>query len=135
MSNLYISKRLYFSDWDDFNSRVTHLSENTTDITPTEMLSSYLLDKLFWKKFGKGCHTLRLKQYKIQKKLWDGTYRSNSGKTRMGSFTPYFEITNIVTGKVREIGTKSVEAALNRRTNRRNDPDRNFGLPNSRGYS
>jgi len=135
MSNLYISKRLYFSDWDDFNSRINHLSKNTNDISAAEMLSSYFLDKLFWKKFGKGCHTLRVRQYKIQKKLWDGTYKSNSGKSTMGSWVPYFEVTNIVTGKVREIGTDSVNASLDRKTNRRNDPDRNFGLPNSRGYS
>jgi hypothetical protein len=56
----------------------------------------------------------------------------------MGGFTPYFEVTNNQTGKEREVGTESVrfEIELKQKygTNRRNDPKRNFGLPNSRGY-
>jgi hypothetical protein len=56
----------------------------------------------------------------------------------MGYFTPHFIITNTVTGKVREIGLDAVRQHIELdRTygkNRRNDPKRNFGLPNSRGY-
>ena len=126
--------KLFFEDWDDLNQRIDLLSQNVQQIKPAEMLSSYFLDKLFWKIFGKGCPTLEINHFKIQKKLWDGTYRSNSGKTRMGRFIPYFVITNTVTGKVRTIGEKYIDTALFRKTNRRNDPERNFGLPNSRGY-
>ena len=102
------------------------------------MMSDYFLDKVFWAKFGKGCHVMQVRNFTIEKQLHDGTYLSNSGKTRMGRFTPYFTITNKDTGKVREIGTDRVlhQIEMNKKygTNRRNDPDRGYGLPNSRGY-
>ena len=133
-----ISSKLQFKNKQAYEDRLELLSKNPEKMTAYEMMSSYFLDRLFWKIFGSGCHTLKIRDFKIKKCLWDGTYRSNSGKTRMGSFTAYFEITNEVTGKEREIGTESVLAHIKQRdkygTNRRNDPDRNFGLPNSRGY-
>ena len=133
-----ITKKLRFENKQAYEDRLMLLSKHPEKMTAYEMMSSYFLDRLFWKKFGSGCHVIKVRNFKIQKCLWDGTYMSNSGKTRMGSYTPYFEITNEVTGKEREIGTQSVLAHINRQdkygTNRRNDPDRNFGLPNSRGY-
>ena len=133
-----ITKKLRFENKQVYQDRLEFLSKNPEKMTAYEMMSSYFLDRLFWKKFGSGCHVIKVRNFKIQKCLWDGTYMSNSGKTRMGSYTPYFEITNEVTGKEREIGTQSVLAHIKRQdkygTNRRNDPDRNFGLPNSRGY-
>lgn len=133
-----ITKKLQFENKQAYQDRLEFLSKHPNQMTAYEMMSSYFLDKLFWKIFGSGCHALKVRNFKIQKCLWDGTYMSNSGKTRMGGYTAYFEITNEVTGKEREIGTQSVLAHINRQdkygTNRRNDPDRNFGLPNSRGY-
>jgi hypothetical protein len=102
-------------------------------MTKYEIMSSYFMDKVFWKRFGAGCYELQSRHFTIKKHLWDGTYMSNSGKTRMGRFTPYFEVTNNQTGKVREIGTDSVKRAIEREKqfgkNRRNDPKRNWGLP------
>ena len=133
-----ITKKLRFENKQAYEDRLMLLSKHPEKMTAYEMMSSYFLDRLFWKKFGFGCHVIKVRNFKIQKCLWDGTYMSNSGKTRMGGYTAYFEITNEVTGKEREIGTQSVLAHINRQdkygTNRRNDPDRNFGLPNSRGY-
>ncbi len=129
-----VSKKLTYSNKQAFSDRIDHVAANPDEMTKYEIMSSYFMDQVFWKKFGAGCHTLESRHFTIKKRLWDGTYRSNSGKTRMGGFIPYFEVTNNQTGKVREVGTRSVNAALDRRTNRRNDPDRNFGLPNSRGY-
>jgi hypothetical protein len=133
-----ITKKLRFENKQAYEDRLMLLSKHPEKMTAYEMMSSYFLDRLFWKKFGSGCHVIKVRNFKIQKCLWDGTYMSNSGKTRMGGYTAYFEITNEVTGKEREIGTQSVLAHINRQdkygTNRRNDPDRNFGLPNSRGY-
>ena len=114
------------------DERVEYLSKNPQEINKYEMMSNWFLDRIFWKIFGKGCHELKVRNFIIKKELWNGTYMSNSGKTRMGSFTPYFEVTNNQTGKVREIGTDSVKRAIEREerfgTNRRNDPDRNWGL-------
>ena len=133
-----ITKKLRFENKQAYEDRLMLLSKHPEKMTAYEMMSSYFLDRLFWKKFGSGCHVIKVRNFKIQKCLWDGTYMSNSGKTRKGGYTAYFEITNEVTGKEREIGTQSVLAHINRQdkygTNRRNDPDRNFGLPNSRGY-
>lgn len=133
-----ITKKLRFENKQAYEDRLMLLSKHPEKMTAYEMMSSYFLDRLFWKKFGSGCHVLKVRNFKIEKCLWDGTYMSNSGKTRMGGYTAYFEITNEVTGKEREIGTQSVLAHIKRQdkygTNRRNDPDRSFGLPNSRGY-
>lgn len=133
-----VSKKLTYPNKQAYHDRIEYLAANPDDLTKYEIMSSYFLDKIFWKKFGKGCHTLQSRHFTIKKRLWDGTYRSNSGKTRMGGFTAYFEVTNNQTGKEREVGTESVrfEIELKQKygTNRRNDPKRNFGLPNSRGY-
>lgn len=138
MKPVLISKKLKYANKKAYQERLDYLVKNHDDITKYEMMSSYFLDKLFWKIFGKGCHTLEVRHFTIKKQLWNGTYMSNSGKTRMGHFTPYFEVTNNQAGKVREIGTQSVLNDIKRReqfgTNRRNDPERGYGLPNSRGY-
>jgi len=132
------SRRLRFDNWASFQERLTHLSDNPDDITPNEMLCSYFLDKLFWKRFGKGCHTIECRHWIIRKQLHDETYMSNSGKTRMGEFIPFFDVTNTITGKQRKVGHDHVVSYIKMkekfRPNRRNDPKRNFGLPNSRGY-
>lgn len=133
-----ISKKLIYPNKQAYEDRLDLLAKDPDQMTNYEMMCDYFLDKVFWKKFGKGCHTLQSRHFTIKKRLWNGTYSSNSGKTRMGNFTPYFEVTNNKTGKVREVGTDSVMFSVKLRqkygTNRRNDPDRNFGLPNSRGY-
>jgi|TARA_R100000479_G_scaffold58245_1_gene27718 hypothetical protein len=133
-----ISKKLTYPNKQAYEDRLDLLAKDPDQMTNYEMMCDYFLDKVFWKKFGKGCHTLQSRHFTIKKRLWNGTYSSNSGKTRMGNFTPYFEVTNNKTGKVREVGTDSVMFSVKLRqkygTNRRNDPDRNFGLPNSRGY-
>lgn len=128
-----VSRKLTYPNKQAYYDRIDYLAANPDEMTKYEIMSSYFMDKVFWKKFGKGCHTLESRHFTIKKHLWDGTYMSNSGKTRMGRFTPYFEVTNNQTGKVREIGTDSVKRAIERETrfgtNRRNDPERNWGLP------
>jgi hypothetical protein len=126
------SKKLKFKDWDEFSERVAHVAKNPNDMTPQEMLSSYFLNKVFWEKFGKGRHELFVRHWVIRKKIHNGTYKSNSGK-RMGHFTPFFRIKNRRTGKIRHIGmgllTMILEREVERGPNRRNDPKRNWGLP------
>tara|TARA_E500000178_G_scaffold353972_1_gene421435 strand:- start:897 stop:1460 length:564 start_codon:yes stop_codon:yes gene_type:complete len=133
-----VSAKLTYPNKKAYEDRIDFLAVNPDEMTKHEIMSSYFMDKVFWKIFGKGCHTLEVRNFTIKKRLWDGTYMSNSGKTRMGYFTPYFEVTNNQTGKVRELGTQSVLNDIKRRerfgTNRRNDPERGYGLPNSRGY-
>lgn len=133
-----VSKKLTYPNKQAYYDRIDYLAAKPDEMTKYEIMSSSLMDKVFWKIFGSGCHTLEVRNFTIKKHLWDGTYMSNSGKTRMGYFTPYFEVTNNQTGKVREIGTQSVLNDIKRReqfgTNRRNDPERGYGLPNSRGY-
>lgn len=132
------SRKLQFASWDEFRKRLETVAQNPHLMTAHELNSTYFLDKLFWERFGKGCHTLKCRHWTVAKQLEDATYMSNSGKTKMGQFMPYFEVTNTISGKKREIGMEYVirhwERQSNRRPNRRNDPDRNYGLPNSRGY-
>lgn len=133
-----VSARLTYPNKQAYEDRLNLLAENPDQMTKHEMMCDYFLDKVFWKKFGSGRHTMTVRCFEIKKRLFNGTYKSNSGKSVMGYFTPYFIITNIITGKVREIGRDAVRhhIELNRTygKNRRNDPKRNFGLPNSRGY-
>lgn len=133
-----VSKKLTYPNRKAYEDRINHLAANPDEMTKYEIMCSYFMDKVFWRRFGSGCHTLQSRHFTIKKHLWDSTYMSNSGKTRMGHFIPYFEVTNNKTGKVREVGTQSVLNEIKRRekfgTNRRNDPDRGWGLPNSRGY-
>lgn len=131
-----VSKRLTYPNRKSYEDRINHLASNPDDMTKYEMMCDYFLDKVFWKKFGAGRHSMKVRNFTIKKRLWDGTYTSNSGKSRMGSFTPYFIITNEATGKVREIGKDAVLREIDLKdkygTNRRNDPKRNWGLPGSR---
>jgi len=133
-----VSARLTYKNKQAYEDRLSLLAQEPDQMTKYEMMCDYFLDKVFWKRFGSGCHTMTVRCFEIKKRLFDGTYKSNSGKSRMGYFTPHFIITNIVTGKVREIGRDAVRQHIELdRTygkNRRNDPKRNFGLPNSRGY-
>ena len=128
-----VSKRLTFSSKMAYDERLKTLADDPNKITKYEMMCDYFLDQVFWKKYGSGRHTMKVRNFTISKKLFNGTYKSNSGKSLMGSWTPYFIITNDDTGKVREIGTDTVVSHINSikkyGTNRRNDPDRNWGLP------
>ncbi|MEL0325398.1 MAG: hypothetical protein VXA09_00145 [Burkholderiaceae bacterium] len=131
-----VSRKLTYPNRKSYEDRINHLASNPDDMTKYEMMCDYFLDKVFWKKFGAGRHSIKVRNFTIKKRLWDGTYTSNSGKSRMGRFTPYFIITNEVTGKVREIGKDAVLREIDLKdkygTNRRNDPKRNWGLPGSR---
>ncbi len=132
------TRKLRFENWPSFQERLQAVADNPDLLTAHELMSSWFLDRLFWLKFGKGCHTMTCRHWSVRKQLYDGTYKSNSGKSTMGEWVPYFEITNTVTGKMHEVGNKSVVSYIERKekygTNRRNDPKRNYGLPNSRGY-
>lgn len=124
-----ISDRLTYENKQAYEDRLSLLANNPDKMTKYEMMCDYFLDKLFWKKFGKGCHTMRVRNFKIEKKLDDQTYLSNSGKTRMGRFFPFFIVTNTDTGKEREIGLM-LRSFMRKdiKPNRRNDPERNWGL-------
>jgi len=132
------SRKLRFENWPTFQERLDAVSENHDLMTAHELNCDWFLDKLFWKKFGKGCHTMDCRHWSIRKRLYNGTYKSNSGKSTMGDWVPYFEITNTLTGKVHEVGKEAVVSYIELKEeygpNRRNDPKRGWGLPNSRGY-
>lgn len=119
------------NEW--FFQRIKDVSENPDCITPKELLDSNFLDKVFWKKFGSGQHLMMCGHYEVTKHLYNGTYKSNSGKSRMGSWTPYFNVLNTRTGKKRQVGMDDVRFHVEMKkefgTNRRNDPERNWGLP------
>lgn len=119
-------KRLFFERRDLFYKRLKQVWENPEHIKPVELLSTSFLDELFITHSGLGRRSKMFAHYKVKKLFIDGTYMSNSGKSRMGWFTPYFVIENTKTGKVREHGA---EHHVEPRKNRRNDPDRNWGLP------
>jgi hypothetical protein len=134
-----ISRKLTYPNKQAYEDRLDLLAKDPDQMTNYEMMCDYFLDKVFWKKFKRGgLLKMQVRHFTIEKKLHDGRYKSNSGKSTMGYCTPFFIVTNTVTGKVRRIGIDSVRQHIELdRTygkNRRNDPDRNFGLPNSRGY-
>lgn len=119
-------RRLFFERRDIFEKRLKEVWEKPQKIKPIELLSSSFLDELFITQSGLGVRSKMFAHYKVKKLFIDGTYMSNSGKTRMGWFTPYFVIENTKTGKVRKHG---MENHVEPRKNRRNDPARNWGLP------
>jgi len=132
------SRKLRFDNWPSFQERLQAVSLNPDLLTAHELHCSWFLDKLFWNIFGKGCHTMSCRHWSVRKRLYDGTYKSNSGKSTMGDWVPHFEITNTITGKIHKVGDDEVISYIDMKreygTNRRNDPRRNYGLPNSRGY-
>tara|TARA_R100000458_G_C8014965_1_gene77303 strand:- start:67 stop:441 length:375 start_codon:yes stop_codon:yes gene_type:complete len=115
-----------------FPKRVCYVAANPDEMTEDEIMSSEFLDLVFWKKFDKGEHTLHSRRFTIVKNLWDGTYYSNSRKTRYGRFIAYFEVTNNQTGEMVEVGIEEVNRAREwlreHPPNRSNDPKRNYGL-------
>jgi len=134
-----VSARLIYQNKQAYEDRLSLLAKEPDQMTKYEMMCDYFLDKVFWQKFKKGGRlSMQVRNFTIEKRLRDGRYKSNSGKSTMGYCTPFFIITNIITGKVRRIGIDAVrqhiELDKTYGKNRRNDPKRNFGLPNSRGY-
>lgn len=134
-----VSARLTYPNKQAYEDRLSLLAKEPDQMTKYEMMCDYFLDKVFWKKFRKGGRlSMQVRHFTIEKKLHDGRYKSNSGKSTMGYCTPFFIITNTITGKVRRIGIDAVRQHIELDNtygkNRRNDPKRNFGLPNSRGY-
>ena len=134
-----VSARLTYPNKQAYEDRLSLLAKEPDQMTKYEMMCDYFLDKVFWQKFRKGGRlSMQVRHFTIEKKLHDGRYKSNSGKSTMGYCTPFFVITNIITGKVRRIGIDAVRQHIELDNtygkNRRNDPKRNFGLPNSRGY-
>lgn len=119
-------RRLFFERRDTFEKRLKEVWESPEKIKPVELLSTDFLDELFITQSGLGKRSKMFAHYKVKKLFIDDTYMSNSGKTRMGWFTPYFVVENTKTGKVRKHGT---EYRVKPHKNRRNDPDRNWGLP------
>ena len=109
--------------------RLELLCQKPEKLTAEEMKDPELLDRLFWKKFGKGSHKLRVRNFVIEKLIYNGKYFSNSGKTRMGRYIPYFEITDTSNGNKWGVNDDLVSQVIeNKRPNRRNDPNRNWGL-------
>ena len=113
-------------------TRVQFVANNPDEMTKDEIMSSEFLDLVFWKKFGKGEHTLQSRHFTIVKYLYDAKWYSNSRKTRYGRYIPYFEVTNNKTGETVKLGKEVVEIKREFRRkhppNRRNDPERNWGL-------
>lgn len=134
-----VSARLTYPNKKAYEDRLNLLAKEPDQMTKYEMMCDYFLDKVFWKKFKRGGRLMmQVRNFTIEKMLHDGRYKSNSGKSNMGYCTPFFIITNLTTGKVRRIGIDAVRQHIELDNtygkNRRNDPKRNFGLPNSRGY-
>lgn len=123
-----VDSKLTFPSKKALHERIGLAAKDPNSITKYEIMSSWFMDKVFWRIFGKGCHTLKVRDFSITKQLMNCTYLSNSGKTRLGQFVAYFEVINDRTGKKRMILPK-VHIP---RPNRRNDPKRNWGLPGNR---
>jgi len=130
-----VSARLTYPNKKAYEDRLNLLAKEPDQMTKHEMMCDYFLDKVFWKKFKRGGRLMmQVRNFTIEKMLHDGRYKSNSGKSTMGYCTPFFIITNVITGKVRRIGVDAVRQHIELEEkygkNRRNDPKRNFGLPN-----
>ena len=123
-----VAYKLTFPSKKALHERIGLAAKDPNSITKYEIMSSWFMDQLFWRIFGKGCHTLKVRDFSITKRLMNCTYLSNSGKTRLGQFVAYFEVINDRTGKKRMI----VPKVHTPRPNRRNDPKRNWGLPGNR---
>jgi hypothetical protein len=130
-----VASKLTFPSKKALHQRIAQAAKDPNSITKYEIMSSWFMDKVFWEIFDKGCHTLKVRDFSITKRLMNCTYLSNSGKTRFGRFVAYFKVVNERTGKKRWIGEERAERLFeiyNRRPNRRNDPKRNWGLPGNR---
>ncbi len=78
------TRKVRFENWPIFQERLQAVADNPDLLTAHELMSSWFLDRLFWLKFGKGCHTMTCRHWSVRKQLYDGTYKSNSGKSTMG---------------------------------------------------
>jgi hypothetical protein len=95
-----------------------HLIEHPHHVRE-EQFDYRLLDQIFWKHCGPGSHTLWIGGLSVQKSVV--SYTSNSGKSRDSEVVFSWVGSD---GQAKEIRKPSAFAG-----NRRNDPDRNWGLP------
>jgi len=105
--------------------REKYLLDNPQDIKQHEMTFD-LIEQYFWKKIGGfiGTRKLEIGKYFAEKSVSLGQL-SNSGKTRSN---PRVEI--IVRDENGQIILDSNNGVVHPSKNRRNDPDRDWGLPN-----
>lgn len=120
----YIDKEKYFAQKAEQLRRddeyKAYLLENPEKIKESDF-SYGLLDKIFWKKFGaiRGAESLILDGIEVTKSV--SVYKSNSGKS---------QDSEVVFSWVDSNGKKQViKKPSNFKENRRNDPDRDWGLP------
>lgn len=120
----YIDKEKYFAQKAEQLRRddeyKAYLLENPEKIKESDF-SYGLLDKLFWKKFGaiRGAESLVLDGIEVTKCV--SVYKSNSGKS---------QDSEVVFSWVDSNGKKHViKKPSSFKENRRNDPDRDWGLP------
>lgn len=120
----YIDKEEFFKEEVDRlrreNERRKYLVENPDEIKESDFSYS-LLDDVFYHEFGafQGHKTMTLDGIKVNKSVF--VYQSNSGKTHDSEVTISWTDSK---GKNHKLCKSSLY-----RENRRNDPDRNWGLP------
>ena len=59
------SRKLEFASWDEFRQRLKTIAQNPDLMTAwrTALSVPHFLDKLFWERFGKGCHTMKCRHW------------------------------------------------------------------------
>jgi len=106
--------------------RFQYILEHPDEIKESEMTYDFL-NNYSWEKFGKGSHKWQMREYTFHKDFILGML-SNSGKTRVSDTMVWIHIYNW-DGSLYKV-VKNIAASIGPpRPNRRNDPDRNWGLP------
>ena len=106
--------------------RFEYVLKNPDEIKKSEMTYSFL-NNYSWAKFGKGSHKWQMREYTFHKDFQLGML-SNSGKTRVSDTMVWIHIYNW-DGSLYKILENAAAFVGPPSPNRRNDPDRNWGLP------
>jgi len=106
--------------------RFEYILEHPDEIKESEMTYDFL-NNYSWKKFGKGSHKWQMREYTFKKDFILGML-SNSGKTRVSGTMAWIHVYTWDGNLYKAL--KNTAAFIGPpRPNRRNDSDRNWGLP------
>jgi hypothetical protein len=106
--------------------RFEYILEHPDEIQESEMTYNFL-NNYSWEKFGKGSHRWQMREYSFYKDFILGRL-SNSRKTRVSDTMVWIHIYNW-DGSLYKVLKNSAAIAGPPPLNRRNDPNRNWGLP------
>ena len=107
--------------------RFQYVLKNPDEIKESEMTYSFL-NEYSWAKFGKGSHECQMREYTFCKDFTIVSIKSNSGKTKDSRTMVWINIYNW-DGSLYKVVKNSAAIAGLPSPNRRNDPNRNWGLP------